>query len=126
VLAGAQRIGNNGYFFPITVLSEVPDDARVMRDEPFGPLAGINPVRSLDGAIEKANALPYALADYAFTNPRTTPIVSLTTWKSATLSINHLVASSAETPFGSVKESGCGREGLQCCTVVKNVSHKKA
>ena len=67
VLAGGSRIGNRGYYFPLTVLAEVPDDARVMQEEPFGPLAVINPVRDLDEAIGKANALPYGLAGYAFT-----------------------------------------------------------
>jgi len=54
VLAGGSRIGNRGYFFPLTVLADVPDDARAMREEPFGPLALVNPVRNLDEAIEKA------------------------------------------------------------------------
>jgi len=61
------RIGNRGYYFPLTVLADLPDDARAMYDEPFGPLALVNPVKSLDEAIEKANSLPYALAAYAFT-----------------------------------------------------------
>jgi succinate-semialdehyde dehydrogenase / glutarate-semialdehyde dehydrogenase len=130
VLAGGQRIGNNGYFFPITVLSEVPDDARVMRDEPFGPLAVVNPVRSLDEAIEKANSLPYGLAGYAFTKSAHNADRLANEVEVGNLSINHFVASSAETPFGGVKESGYGREGgvegLQCYTVVKNVSHKTA
>jgi succinate-semialdehyde dehydrogenase / glutarate-semialdehyde dehydrogenase len=64
VLAGGQRIGNRGYFFPLTVLADVPDDACAMRDEPFGPLALVNPVRSLDDAIEKANSQPYGLAAF--------------------------------------------------------------
>ncbi len=57
VLAGGDRIGNRGYFFALTVLADLPDDARVMREEPFGPLAVINPVKTLDEAIEKANSL---------------------------------------------------------------------
>ncbi len=67
VLAGGSRIGNRGYFFPLTVLADVPDNARAMNEEPFGPLALVNPVRDLDEAIEKANSLPYGLAAYAFT-----------------------------------------------------------
>lgn len=61
VLAGGHRIGNRGYFFPLTVLADVPDDARAMNEEPFGPLALVNPVKTLDEAIEKANSLPYGL-----------------------------------------------------------------
>ena len=67
VLAGGNRIGNRGYFYPLTVLADVPDNARAMQEEPFGPLALVNPVRNLDEAIEKANSLPYGLAAYAFT-----------------------------------------------------------
>src|ERR1700683_876021 len=67
LLAGGSRIGSREYFYPLTVLAALPDDARAMREEPFGPLALINPVASLDEAIEKANALPFGLAAYAFT-----------------------------------------------------------
>ena len=130
VLTGGQRIGNRGYFFPLTVLADVPDDARVMRDEPFGPLALVNPVRSLDEAIEKANSLPYGLAAYAFTRSAQNADRLANDVEVGNLSINHFVASVAETPFGGVKESGYGREGgtegLQCYTVTKNVSHKMA
>jgi succinate-semialdehyde dehydrogenase/glutarate-semialdehyde dehydrogenase len=128
VLAGGQRIGNRGYFFPLTVLADVPDDARAMRDEPFGPLALVNPVRSLDEAIEKANSLPYGLAAYAFTRSAQNADRFASDVEVGNLSINHFVASIAETPFGGVKDSGYGREGgtegLQCYTVTKNVSHK--
>ncbi|MGH6618385.1 MAG: NAD-dependent succinate-semialdehyde dehydrogenase [Alphaproteobacteria bacterium] len=129
VLAGGSRIGNRGYYFPMTVLAEVPDDARVMSEEPFGPLAVINPVRNIDEAIEKANALPYGLAGYAFTRSANNVDRLAEGVEVGNLSINHFVASSAETPFGGVKESGYGREGgtegLECYSVVKNVSHKQ-
>ncbi len=127
VLAGGSRIGNSGYFYPMTVLADVPDDARAMRDEPFGPLALINPVGSLDEAIEKANALPYGLAAYAFTRSARNADRLAEGVEVGNLSINHFVASIAETPFGGVKESGYGREGgtegLAGYTVTKNVSH---
>ena len=129
VLAGGSRIGNRGYYFPLTVLAEVSDDARVMSEEPFGPLAVINPVRDIDEAIDKANALPYGLAGYAFTNSARNVDRLAEGVEVGNLSINHFVASSAETPFGGVKESGYGREGgtegLECYSVVKNVSHKQ-
>ena len=128
VLAGGQRIGNRGYFFPLTVLADVPDDARAMREEPFGPLAPVNPVRDLDEAIEKANSLPYGLAAYAFTRSANNADRLASEIEAGNLAINHFVASVAETPFGGVKDSGYGREGgtegLQCYTVAKNVSHK--
>ena len=127
VLVGGNRIGNRGYYYPLTVLAEVPDDARAMREEPFGPLALINPVSSLDEAIEKANALPYGLAAYAFTRSARNANRLADDLEAGNLSINHFVASIAETPFGGVKESGYGREGgtegLACYTVAKNVSH---
>ena len=127
VLAGGRRLRECGYYFPLTVLADVPDDARAMHEEPFGPLALINPVRSLDEAIEKANALPYGLAAYAFTKSSSNVDRLTDGIEAGNLSINHLVASLAETPFGGVKDSGYGREGgtegLEQYTVVKNVSH---
>src|SRR5215470_1913483 len=130
VAAGGERIGNRGYFFPLTVLADVPDDARAMREEPFGPLALLSRVRNIDEAIEKANSVPYGLAAYAFTNSARKADRLAEGVEVGNLSINHFVASSAETPFGGVKDSGFGREGgtegLQCYTVVKNVSHLTA
>jgi succinate-semialdehyde dehydrogenase / glutarate-semialdehyde dehydrogenase len=127
VMTGGSRIGNRGNFYPLTVLADVPDEARAMREEPFGPLALLNRVRSLDEAIEKANSVPYGLAGYAFTNSARKAERMAESIEVGNLSINHFVASSAETPFGGVKDSGFGREGgtegLQCYTVVKNVSH---
>jgi succinate-semialdehyde dehydrogenase/glutarate-semialdehyde dehydrogenase len=128
LLAGGERIGNRGYYFPVTVLAELPDDAKAMNVEPFGPLALINPVRSLDEAIEKANALPFGLAAYAFTHSARNVDRLTDGVECGNLSINTLEASVAETPFGGVKESGYGREGgaegLHHYMVVKNVSHR--
>jgi succinate-semialdehyde dehydrogenase/glutarate-semialdehyde dehydrogenase len=130
VTTGGTRIGNRGYFFPLSVLADVPDDARAMREEPFGPLALLSRVRNLDEAIEKANSVPYGLAGYAFTNSARNVDRLSDGVEVGNLSINHFVASSAETPFGGVKDSGIGREGgvegLQGYTVVKNVSHLTA
>src|SRR3984885_10166400 len=130
VTAGGARIGNRGYYFPLTVLADVPDDARAMREEPFGPLALLSRVRNVDEAIEKANSVPYGLAAYAFTNSARNVDRLAECVEVGNLSINHFVASSAETPFGGVKDSGFGREGgvegLQGYTVVKNVSHLTA
>jgi succinate-semialdehyde dehydrogenase / glutarate-semialdehyde dehydrogenase len=128
VLAGGHRLGNRGYFFPLTVLADLPDDARAMNEEPFGPLALVNPVKTLDEAIEKANSLPYGLAGYAFTRSAANADRLADGIEVGNLSINHFVASVVETPFGGVKDSGYGREGgtegLQCYTITKNVSHK--
>ncbi len=128
VLAGGERLGNRGYFFPLTVLVDLPDDARAMREEPFGPLALINPVSSIDEAIEKANALPFGLAAYVFTHSARNADRLAEGIEAGNVSINTLEASVAETPFGGVKESGNGREGgaegLAHYTIVKNVSHR--
>ncbi len=94
VLAGGHRIGNRGYFFPLTVLADVPDDARAMYEEPFGPLALVNPVKTIDrGHREKPTRYPMASpptrSQGSARNADTSPKAS----KSATSSINHFVAS---------------------------------
>lgn len=128
VLAGGQRPNGPGYFFPVTVLADVPADARVMKEEPFGPLAIINPVRDLDDAIQRANALPFGLAAYGFTHSAANVDRLTQGIEAGNLSINTLEASVAEVPFGGVKYSGHGREGgaegLHHYTVVKTISHK--
>jgi succinate-semialdehyde dehydrogenase/glutarate-semialdehyde dehydrogenase len=128
ILTGGKRLGNQGYYFPLTVLADVPDNAQAMHVEPFGPLALISPVSSLDEAIAKANSLPFGLAAYAFTNSASNVDRLMDGVEAGNLSINTLEASVAETPFGGVKESGYGREGgvegLSQYMVVKNVSHR--
>jgi succinate-semialdehyde dehydrogenase/glutarate-semialdehyde dehydrogenase len=128
VLAGGSRLGNHGYFYPLTVLGDVPDTARAMNEEPFGPIALLSRVKSVDDAVNKANALPYGLAAYAFTESAATAEKISQTVECGNLAINHLTASYAETPFGGVKDSGYGREGgtegLDCYTITKLVSHK--
>jgi len=127
LVAGGSRIGNRGYFHELTVLADVPDNAQAMNEEPFGPLALLSPVKTLDEAIGKANSLPYGLAAYAFTRSARNVDQLAERVEVGNLSINHLTASFAETPFGGVKDSGYGREGgtegLECYTVAKNVSH---
>ena len=127
VTTGGERIGTSGYFFQPTVLAEVPADARVMQVEPFGPLAVVNPVGSLDEAIDCANSVPYGLAAYGFTNRADYVDRMVERVEAGNLSINTLEASVPETPFGGVKSSGYGREGgvegLHHYMVVKNVSH---
>lgn len=127
VTTGGARIGSTGYFFEPTVLANVPDDARVMGEEPFGPLAVVNPVDSLDEAIGAANSVPYGLAAYGFTNRTDYAERMIDEVEAGNLSINTLEASLPETPFGGVKSSGYGREGgtegLQHYMVIKNISH---
>ena len=130
VLTGGTRPKGPGYFYPVTVLAEVPDEARILQEEPFGPLAVINPVPSLDEAIARANALPFGLAAYAFTHRAATVDRLMTEIEAGNLSINTLEASVPEVPFGGVKASGQGREGgiegMQHYVEVKTVSHRMA
>lgn len=127
VATGGAVLDRAGYFFAPTALTHVPDDARIMQEEPFGPIAILNPVESVDAAIEAANAVPFGLAGYAFTN-RADYIARLTDEVDVgNLSINTLEASMPETPFGGVKSSGYGREGgtegLENYMTVKHVWH---
>ncbi len=127
VRTGGARHGNRGYFFQPTVLTNVPNEAQIMQKEPFGPIAVINPVSSLDEAIERANSVPYGLAGYAFTNRADHINRMIDEVEVGNLSINTLEASLPETPFGGVKSSGYGREGgsegLENYISVKNVWH---
>ena len=65
---GGHRVGNKGYFYEPTVVSDVPKDARAMNEEPFGPLALISRFSTFDEVAEEANRLPFGLASYAFTS----------------------------------------------------------
>ncbi|MCH1434586.1 MAG: NAD-dependent succinate-semialdehyde dehydrogenase [Acidimicrobiales bacterium] len=127
VTTGGRRIGDVGYFFEPTVLADVPDHARIMQEEPFGPVAIVNPVSDLDEAIDRANSVPYGLAAYGFTNRADYVDEMVERVEAGNLSINTLEASLPETPFGGMKSSGYGREGgtegLHHYMVVKNVSH---
>jgi len=127
LVAGGKRMDRPGYFFEPTVLANVPAGARVMGEEPFGPLAIINPVSSLDEAIAQANAVPFGLAAYGFTHSAAKADQMVEEVECGNFSINTLEASLPETPFGGVKSSGYGREGgsegLHHYMTVKNVSH---
>jgi succinate-semialdehyde dehydrogenase/glutarate-semialdehyde dehydrogenase len=111
LLTGGNRIGNRGNFFEPSVLVDVPVEARIMNEEPFGPVAIINRFSTEDEAIAEANRLPYGLAAYAFTrSPRTMQALGDRV-ETGMLSINHLGLSMPEVPFGGVKDSGYGTEG---------------
>lgn len=124
---GGGRHGGSGYFFQPTVLVNVPNSAKIMQEEPFGPVAIINSVKNLDEAISQANSVPYGLAGYGFTNRADYIERMLSEVEVGNLSINTLEASLPETPFGGVKSSGYGREGgtegLESYLTIKNVWH---
>ena len=108
---GGRRIGNTGNFFEPTVLANVPVDARIMNEEPFGPVAILNPFDTLDEAIAESNRLPFGLAAYAFSKSNSNVQEIARRVESGMLTINHLGLSLPEIPFGGMKESGYGTEG---------------
>lgn len=111
VLTGGRPVSGRGHYFPLTVLSDVPARARAMKEEPFGPLALIAKVESLDEGIICANSLPYGLSAYAFTDSSSNVARLGNEIECGNLAINHMTASYAETPFGGVKESGYVAKG---------------
>jgi succinate-semialdehyde dehydrogenase/glutarate-semialdehyde dehydrogenase len=111
VKTGGHRIGNKGNFFEPTVLTDVPKDARVMNEEPFGPLAVVAPFSTFDEVVTEANRLPYGLAAYAFTRSAKTASAIADAVETGMISINHHGLALPEVPFGGVKDSGYGSEG---------------
>ena len=109
--AGGRRIGNTGNFFEPTVLANVPAQARIMNEEPFGPVAIVNRLETLDDAIDEANRLPYGLASYAFTRSNANVQALAQRIEAGMTAINHFGLALPETPFGGVKDSGYGTEG---------------
>jgi succinate-semialdehyde dehydrogenase/glutarate-semialdehyde dehydrogenase len=125
--AGGKRIGNQGNFFEPTVLTEVPDNARIMNEEPFGPVAVMLRFKETDEMLERANKLPYGLASYAFTKDAKTAGKVADAIEAGMITINHMGLALPETPFGGTKDSGFGHEGgvegLQVYMQPKFVSH---
>ena len=126
VLCGGGRIERPGFFYAPTVLENVPAAARAQREEPFGPIALLDVYDSVEEALERANALPYGLAAYAFTNDLQLSHRLSAGLVAGMVGINHFGISQPETPFGGVKDSGLGSEsgleGLLGYTDVKLVS----
>ncbi len=122
---GGERIVNQGFFYAPTVLSEVPLDADIMNEEPFGPVAILNPFGSDDDMIAEANRLPYGLAAYAWTNDPKRRMRLARDIETGMLGINTNMIGGADAPFGGVKWSGHGHEdgpeGLHACLVTKAV-----
>jgi succinate-semialdehyde dehydrogenase / glutarate-semialdehyde dehydrogenase len=111
VQTGGNRVGNKGYFFEPTVVTDVPKSARAMNEEPFAPLAMISPFSKFDDAAEEANRLPFGLASYAFTKSAKTATAIGAAVEAGMMSINHFALALPETPFGGIKDSGYGSEG---------------
>ena len=111
VRTGGNRIGNKGNFFEPTVLTNVPTDARIMNEEPFGPVAVIAPFHGFDDVVAEANRLPFGLASYAYTRSAKTAAAIAAAVEAGMMSINHHGLALPEVPFGGVKDSGYGSEG---------------
>ncbi|WP_051452052.1 NAD-dependent succinate-semialdehyde dehydrogenase [Actinospica robiniae] len=130
VLLGGEIPDGPGFFYPPTVLVDVPEDARLLQEEPFGPVAPIIAFTDLDDALQRANALPYGLAAYGFTDSAAVADKLVHGFEAGILSINHCGGSVPQAPSGGFKESGHGREGgaegLDGYLVTKRVSHKLA
>ena len=111
VLTGGERIGNAGHFYAPTVIADVPDTARIMNEEPFGPIAPISTFASRDEAISRANRLPFGLAAYAFSRSAETIRALGLEIEAGMVGVNSVMVSTPETPFGGILDSGYGSEG---------------
>ncbi|MCL6678677.1 NAD-dependent succinate-semialdehyde dehydrogenase [Sphingomonas sp. RG327] len=125
VMTGGSRGDSGGFFFQPTLLADVPLEADIMNNEPFGPVAVSRSFKDMDEAIEQANRLPYGLAAFAFTeNGRRANLLG-DAIEAGMVGINTFAISIADAPFGGVKESGFGseggKEGLETYQVVKAI-----
>ena len=111
VTAGGARMGNQGYFWEPTIMRDVPEDARIMNEEPFGPVAPVAPFKTMDEVLERANKLEFGLASYVFTTDRGKAQAMEDGINAGLVGLNHPMVSTPETPFGGVNASGYGHEG---------------
>lgn len=111
ILCGGKRIDRPGFFFEPTVLTNVPLSARIMNEEPFGPIAIVNGFDAEEEAVAEANRLPLGLAAYLYTasNARIRRLADAI--EAGMISVNGIPVASPDAPFGGVKDSGFGREG---------------
>jgi succinate-semialdehyde dehydrogenase/glutarate-semialdehyde dehydrogenase len=122
---GGERVGNQGFFYAPTVLSDIPEDAEIMNEEPFGPVALLNSYAGEAEMIAEANRLPYGLAAYAWTESPARRRRLADEIEAGMLAINGASVSAVDAPFGGVKWSGHGSEdgaeGVSACMVIKTV-----
>ncbi|RDV01642.1 NAD-dependent succinate-semialdehyde dehydrogenase [Sphingorhabdus pulchriflava] len=108
---GGSADNGDGYFFRPTVLSDVPLEADIMTNEPFGPVALIRPFAKFEDAIEQANRLPFGLASFVHTENGRQANMAGDLIEAGMVGINTAAISMPDMPFGGVKESGFGSEG---------------
>jgi len=127
VVIGGEPMGGKGFFFPPTVITGLKDDAMLMTEEPFGPIAPVVPFNDIDEVLARANSLPFGLSSYVFTNSLQTATKVSNALESGMVNINHFGSALPETPFGGVKDSGIGSEGgaetFDAYLVTKFVTH---
>jgi succinate-semialdehyde dehydrogenase/glutarate-semialdehyde dehydrogenase len=111
VLAGGAPMPGVGNFYAPTVIADLPEDSRLMTEEPFGPVAGMLRFKTMEEVLQRANSLPFGLAAYAFTTSTKRAHQISTGLEAGMIAINHLGMALAETPFGGIKDSGIGSEG---------------
>ncbi|UZW57726.1 NAD-dependent succinate-semialdehyde dehydrogenase [Sphingobium sp. JS3065] len=110
LLTGGEGLGRDGFFFRPTVLTDVPLEAKVMQDEPFGPIATFRPFATDDEAIAEANRLPYGLGAYCFTESGRRQNRLADEVEAGVIGINTVRLSWGDSPFGGMKDSGFGSE----------------
>lgn len=111
VLTGGKPVAGQGYFYEPTVLTSVPPEARVLREEIFGPIAPVVTFETEEEAIAQANDTEYGLIAYAFTKDNARILRLAELLETGMLGVNSGVISNPAAPFGGVKQSGLGREG---------------
>ncbi|TIP54612.1 MAG: aldehyde dehydrogenase family protein, partial [Mesorhizobium sp.] len=108
---GGTRLDLPGFYWPPTILTGVPKDAKVLHDEPFGPILTVAPFDTMEEAIEEANATEYGLAAYFFTDAANAKRALIDGLSAGAVSVNYLKGVSADAPYGGIKQSGYGYEG---------------
>jgi succinate-semialdehyde dehydrogenase/glutarate-semialdehyde dehydrogenase len=111
VLTGAEKVGDRGYFYAPTVLTGISDDATLLREEIFGPVAPVKTFTTDDEAIAAANNTEFGLVAYAFTSDLSRAVRVMEGLEVGMVGLNRGLVSNPAAPFGGVKESGFGREG---------------
>jgi succinate-semialdehyde dehydrogenase/glutarate-semialdehyde dehydrogenase len=111
VLTGGATPDRPGWFYPATVLGDVPEHARILREEIFGPVAPIVTFRTDDDAVRLANGTPYGLVSYVYTRDIGRGLRISERIESGMVGLNRGLVSDPAAPFGGMKESGIGREG---------------
>lgn len=129
VVTGGHRVGNRGWFYAPTVLADVPLHAKVMHEEPFGPIVPCLPVDSMDEALAISNSLSTGLAAFVFTNDMQRADYLSRELQVGSVALNCFTSPGADAPFGGYRESGIGREGgtemYQSYTVAKTIAERR-